>query len=153
MLSESQARFVEAYFSDVGSYARSESDESGWREWLDGFLDSLHDLEFWPEIINHEYDHIESQIKYSVIADRQLTYLTKDELVAKYGRWVPFYDGRFSDEGLWAYRGATQLLSAFRPRRGDRGSIQEADFESKLKLEAERLKDLVLRLQQDVLYR
>lgn len=133
--------------------ARSESDESGWREWLDGFLDSLRNLEFWPEIINQEYDHLEAQIKYSVIIDHQLTYLPREQLLARFGRWVPFWDGRFSEEGLWAYRGGSQLLSAFKPRRHRSDNVQEADFEGKVKFEGDRLEDLILRLQQDVLYR
>jgi hypothetical protein len=70
-----------------------------------------------------------------------------------FGRWVPFFDGRFNDEGLYAYRGGTQLLSAFKPRRQRSDNVWEADFEGKVNYQGEKLQDLYLPLQQQVLYR
>jgi Histidine kinase-, DNA gyrase B-, and HSP90-like ATPase len=132
--------------------ASSESDETGWREWLDAFLDSLQDLHFWPEIIDQEYHRLEAHLLYPVIIDRQVQYLHRKQVIEKFGRWVPFWDGRFSQEGVWAYRGGSKLLSAFKPRRRGNKNIQEADFEGKVIFEGDRLKDLILSLQQDVLY-
>jgi hypothetical protein len=145
--------FMRACLYHALELAFSTPEDLGWYEWFDGFVDSFKDLQFWPEIINQEYDLLESQVKYAVVVQGKLEFWGRDRIINLFGRWVPFYDERFNDEGLYAYNGATLLMSSFKARRQRHENVWEADFESKHEFVGNKLQDIYLPLQQEVLYR
>lgn len=106
-----------------------------WRRWIDSVSSSLTTLKFWDEVIAEEFELLESQVKYAIQSSNEIIYLSRREVIDRYGRWVPESNSYADKQGKYVqtdglYRsGATNLLLAFRNRRKV-GDTAEVDMES-----------------------
>jgi len=145
--------FIRACLYHALELPDSNYEEKGWRSWLNKFLHSLREADFWTEVIQEEYERLEDMFGYGVVINGRFSYLSHEQLFETFGKWVPFVNRyRGGNEGLWAYDGGTKLLSAFKLRRMRDDGIWEMDTESRINVSDQTMDKIFLKIEQDILY-
>ena len=125
--------FVRAVLRHVFELAGRHLDNPVWQNWLRSFLESTMPLYFWPEAVREEIELLEQRLVYSLGSYSNQQHMSREQLIEKYGRWVPVYDRdkQYADKqfGLNIGDDITAILVSPKLRR-KRNRIWEVDMMS-----------------------
>lgn len=118
-------------------------DKPGWQKWIDNFIGSIKVLLFWPEVIWHEFAFLEQYVKYKVYHNSKDIYMSKDQIVQNFGRWVPLLS-KYNKDGLYPYNNdMAEILCSFRAKRKRKRGVWEVDMESLMMPKGETLEEII----------
>jgi hypothetical protein len=131
--------FARAVLRHVLQLAGKSWRDTDWQTWVDSFIDSIGSLYFWPKAIRGEMELLERSFQYSMLDDAERVYMSREQLVEKYGRWVPLRSK--NRPGLNISDERTLLLLSQKSKR-KRKDTWEVDMESSVSIEVDTLKTL-----------
>jgi Histidine kinase-, DNA gyrase B-, and HSP90-like ATPase len=116
----------------------------GWDEWIDDLLGSIKRA-LWYEAVIGEWEMLQNHLKYRVKVGGEVIYMSRQEVIQKFGRWAPVSGERFAEtyngrDGLDLGVGTTLLLTSKDRRRAYDGSW-EVDMNSNIRIQREALQE------------
>lgn len=140
--------FARATLRHMIDLAFQDPNNEDWRQWFESTLTSAEDLFYWPEAVQQEFGNLDQRLKYQFQeSPSKQSYLSGDELVQKFGRWVPLHSWPYSgffypgvDASRIRYSG--NLLLIFRSKRKLKDGTWEVDMESTIKPQGSTLTEM-----------
>jgi hypothetical protein len=126
--------YLRALIRHTLELAANKQDSTAWRDWLNEVYGTALAFRFWRDAVCEEYELLERSLSYAVNIGGRLVYLSRDEVIEKFGRWVPLSQlGVVTDQYVWRDHlhgeSATRLLVSFKRLR-DEKRMPEVDMES-----------------------
>lgn len=132
---EAAVAFARACLRHMSDLCGSGGAEEKWRRWFNSILSNLKDdlsgewidKPYWILAMVRDLHYLENTFRICVKCDDQDRYLTPDEVVGRFGRWVPL---GWRDEGIDTLDEFSSFVAAIRRTRESRGGITEVDMSS-----------------------
>nr|MDQ3745829.1 hypothetical protein [Acidobacteriota bacterium] len=114
--------FLRATLRHTLELTSKKSDELSWRRWMNYLLTTVRTVPYWRWAVREEYDLLESSMKYAVVNEQRFEYLSRQEVIDRYGSWAPLHTSyKEGDKAIQLngiYQDAiTDMLIAFKETR------------------------------------
>jgi hypothetical protein len=124
-------------------------EDDSWRRWFDHLIESLFENYCWPDLVNIEFDLLESVVRYKVTLKDGDSMLTAREIVEASGEWVRVQDYQRKREGIFLHGDWASLLVFRERRRLDDGTL-EVNMLSKVEVPPEKMSEAIAGLKADL---
>lgn len=134
--------FLRACLHHAVELSLDRPEEEGWQSWLTNVFSAVSMSHYWPELLNYEYEVIETCLGYEARVEGEEGCGATRELVEIFGEWVPLSSSWGSNDGILIY-GNESLRLVFRERRRRGDGTFEVNMTSKVDVAPEKMREEV----------